>query len=257
MVSLTEAAVADRRRGAGRAGVLLLEPYAGRAVVNGGGVAFTGVVDDYLARACGARSRGGRPAVGRAGRARRTERMGATWWSRRLAALGRPARPTGRGAPAPRRRRHLVGRPRRGGHHPARHEGAALPAPGPRSGPASTSRPWTCPTRSPATPEPGWSRGAPVRCSTGRRWQSYRRRLTEIDEDLDEARTWSDAGARRAAGGGAGRAAGPARTATGLAGRRRGSAATSERARVAVRKAIATAIDRIAAVDPALGTAAP
>jgi hypothetical protein len=41
--------------------------------------------------------------------------------------------------------------------------------------------------------------------------------------------------------------------AAGLGGRARASGATSERARVAVRKAIAAAIERIDAVDPALG----
>ena len=131
MVSLTEAAVATGAEELAERAVLLLEPYAGRAVVNAGGVAFAGVVDDYLARACELLGRdedapgGGPPPAAAA-----YERMGATWWSRRPAALGRPLGRPG-GAPAPRCRRHLVGRPRRGGHHAARHEGAALPPPGP------------------------------------------------------------------------------------------------------------------------------
>jgi hypothetical protein len=82
---------------------------------------------------------------------------------------------------------------------------------------------------------------------------SYRRRLRDIDEELEEALSWSDpmraerlqdereALLREISG------------ATGLHGRVRTAAGTAERARVAVRKAIAAALDRIAAEDP--GTA--
>ena len=81
---------------------------------------------------------------------------------------------------------------------------------------------------------------------------AYRRRLLELDAELDEARAWSD----------------PARVdrleeerqaliaevarATGLGGRPRRSGDAWERARVAVRKAIATAVGRIEEVDPAV-----
>ena len=80
---------------------------------------------------------------------------------------------------------------------------------------------------------------------------AYRNRLREIDEELDEAQLWND----------------PARAerieaereallrelaaATGLGGRARSVGGTAERARVAVRKAIAAALDRIDAQDPA------
>jgi chromosome segregation ATPase len=80
---------------------------------------------------------------------------------------------------------------------------------------------------------------------------SYRNRLREIDEELDEAQSWNDparverieaereALLRELAG------------ATGLGGRVRNIGGTAERARVAVRKAIAAALDRIYTEDPA------
>ncbi|MGB9306052.1 MAG: hypothetical protein WCB92_20955, partial [Mycobacterium sp.] len=82
---------------------------------------------------------------------------------------------------------------------------------------------------------------------------AYRRRLAEIDADLDEARSWVDTG--RAAKLGAERDAllDQVRAATGLGGRPRVPGSVHERARIAVRKAIANAIDRVAAADPPLG----
>jgi hypothetical protein len=80
---------------------------------------------------------------------------------------------------------------------------------------------------------------------------AYRNRLQEIDEELGEAQSWNDlarverieaereALLRELAG------------ATGLGGRPRSLGGTAERARVAVRKAIAAALDRIGAEDPA------
>jgi hypothetical protein len=168
VVLLIEAAVATGAEElAGRA-VLLLEPYAGRAVVNGGGVAFAGVVDDYLARACELLGREEEARRWAARAAAAYERIGATWWSRRLAPLGRPTgRPTGQPGVV-----HL--RPGADGIWWVAPDGAVTTLRDMRglhsSGPASTSRPLTCPTRSPGTPEPGWSRGARVRCSTGRQW---------------------------------------------------------------------------------------
>jgi hypothetical protein len=81
---------------------------------------------------------------------------------------------------------------------------------------------------------------------------AYRNRLREIDEELDEAQSWNDqaraerveaereALLRELAG------------ATGLGGRARTMGGTAERARVAVRKAIAAALERIDAGDPAM-----
>jgi hypothetical protein len=81
---------------------------------------------------------------------------------------------------------------------------------------------------------------------------AYRNRLREIDEELDEAQSWNDpARAERLA---AEREAllRELTGATGLGGRARTMGGTAERARVAVRKAIAAALDRIDAEDPAM-----
>jgi hypothetical protein len=82
---------------------------------------------------------------------------------------------------------------------------------------------------------------------------AYRRRLAEIDADLDEARSWVDTG--RAAKLAAERDAllDQVRAATGLGGRPRVPGSVHERARIAVRKAIVNAVDRVAAADPPLG----
>jgi hypothetical protein len=85
---------------------------------------------------------------------------------------------------------------------------------------------------------------------------AYRRRLAEIDADLDEARSWADTG--RAAKLAAERDAllDQVRAATGLGGRPRVPGSAHERARIAVRKAIVNAIDRVAAADRPLGKTA-
>ena len=81
---------------------------------------------------------------------------------------------------------------------------------------------------------------------------AYRRRLAELDAELDQARAWSDpARADRLAEGRQALLAEIAR-ATGMGGRPRRSGAAWERARVAVRKVIATAVGRIEEVDPAV-----
>ena len=252
MVSLTEAAVATGAEELAERAVLLLEPYAGRAVVNGGGVAFAGVVDDYLARAC--------ELLGRVEDARRWaaraaaayERIGATWWSGRLPELGRP-----------------VGRPNVVHLRPGA-DGIWWVGP---DGAVTTLRDMRglhylrLVLQRPGVDVPARDLSDAVAGHPGVRLveggagevldrqalESYRRRLTEIDEDLEEARTWSDTGRGARLGEERDALLDQLRTATGLAGRHRVAASTSERARVAVRKAIATAIDRIAAVDPPSG----
>ncbi|MFD0637222.1 hypothetical protein ACFQ9X_42295 [Catenulispora yoronensis] len=81
---------------------------------------------------------------------------------------------------------------------------------------------------------------------------AYRQRLEDIDSELDEAGSWSDQGrldrlhAEREA------LLAEVRAATGLGGRRRRFSSAGERARTAVRKAIASALDRVADHDAAL-----
>jgi hypothetical protein len=209
----------DRRRGAGRAG----RPPARAVRRSSGGQRRWGRVRRRRRRlprtgVRAARSRGGGPAVGR------PRRRGVRAHRRDLVvAAPRPPReahwpthrPTGRGAPAPRCRRHLVGRPRRGGHHPARHEGAALQRPG-----------VDIPARDVSDAVAGHPGAGLVERGTGevldrQAMESYRRRLTEIDEDLDEARTWSDTGCVARLEEERDALLDQLRTATGLAGRHR------------------------------------
>jgi len=180
------------------------------------------------------------------------ERMGATWWSRRLAA---PDRPLGRPGVV-----HLrpgvdgiwwVGpdgavttlRDMRGLHYlrlVLQRPGVDIPARDLSDAVAGH-------------PGAGLVEGGTGEVLDRQALESYRRRLTEIDEDLDEARTWSDTGRVARLGEERDALLDQLRTATGLAGRHRVAASTSERARVAVRKAIATAIERIAVADPPSG----
>jgi uncharacterized membrane protein len=79
---------------------------------------------------------------------------------------------------------------------------------------------------------------------------AYRQRLRDIDEELDEAQSWGDIDrvdrieAERDA------LLREVSSATGLSGRARSSGGSAERARVAVRKAIATVLERLDADDP-------
>lgn len=71
-----EAAAGTGRRDAADTCARMLAPYAGRAVLEGEGIAFAGVVEDYLVRATGdpAQARSARLAY---------ERLGASWWADR------------------------------------------------------------------------------------------------------------------------------------------------------------------------------
>ena len=61
----------------------LLEPYAGRGVLNAGAVTFHGVVDDYLHQAHRALGHASAAAWGHAADAS-YRRIGATWWQQRV-----------------------------------------------------------------------------------------------------------------------------------------------------------------------------
>jgi hypothetical protein len=83
--------------------------------------------------------------------------------------------------------------------------------------------------------------------------RAYRTRLAELDEDLDEARTWADEGRADRLRHEREALLQQVAAATGLHGRIRPTTTTQERARVAVRKAVAAALDRISRADPAVG----
>lgn len=78
------AAVGDRALV--ESGLALLEPYAGRAVVDAGAVMFGGVVDDYLFHACTALGRETEAEKWRVRAALAYQRLGARWWLSRVAA---------------------------------------------------------------------------------------------------------------------------------------------------------------------------
>ena len=251
MVTLTEVAVATGAEAlAGTARELLL-PYAGRGVVNGGGAAFAGVVSDYLYQASALAGNGDAGAWA-AQAAGEYERLGASWWRDRL--------PAGPGPAAPPREVHL--RPGAGGIWWAGFQGSVtairdvkglhylrilLQRPGadiPAIGLSDTV------AGHPGSQAAGGDLGAVL---DQQALSAYRRRLAELDADLGEARSWADTG--RAAKLAAERDAllEQLRAATGLGGRPRQPGSAGERARIAVRKAIASAIGRVSAADPALG----
>ncbi|WP_183096000.1 hypothetical protein [Nocardioides stalactiti] len=229
----------------------LLMPYAGRAVVNSGAVMFHGVTDDTLARAC-ARLGDDERAVALREKALETyQRIGARWWRERLEAShpfatdrSSPSTPTptmtlrtgpagvwlvGRGdteTAVPARRglehlHHLVSRPRV-------EVGAVQLAGG-----AETV-----------------VQGGLGEVADPQALASYRKRLTELDAELDEADAAGDAARGEALAAERTALLAEVSAATGLGGRARTTGSTAERARVTVRKAIAAALDAVHAADP-------
>jgi hypothetical protein len=225
----------------------LLLPYAGRAVINAGAVMFHGVTDDTLARACARLGDAERAAALREKALATYRRIGATWWRERLEAgtdpTSEPARSTamtlrpglagvwfvGRGStesaiPARRGLEHL--------HALLTHPGTDLPALHLAGGAETVDQAGL---------------GSVI---DDRALAAYRRRLAEIDTELDEADAQSDAPRSTALAAERDALLQQVSAATGLGGRPRHTGSSAERARVTVRKAIATALDAIHAVDP-------
>jgi hypothetical protein len=249
---LTGAAAATGELQLAEEGYALLEPYSGRGIANGGAAAFNGVVDGYLGAAA--------LALGRDADARRwagsaadlAERFGATWWTRRYR-RGAGPRPVPSGTPAVLRRDSdgiwTVGR-----------EGATqavremkgfeylrqlLRQPGVEISALDLSD-WAA-----GHPGSGVDQ-APLGDLIDRQaLAAYRSRLIQIDAELDERGPWSDPARERLEDEREALLA-EVRAATGLGARPRQAGATIERARVAVRKAVAAATDRIAEVDDGL-----
>jgi hypothetical protein len=235
-------------------GVELLTPYAGRGVVNAGGVSFFGVVEEYLAAGCQCL---GRPEQAQAWRQRALaayRRLGATWWADRLADQP-PAAVTGTAAPTAHLRREsdgvwVVGRD------------AHVVAVREMKGFAYLRLLLQHPDNEIETLElsaavagnPGQLRQSGLGEVLDRQaLAAYRKRLRDLDEDLAQAGDWSDQARVAALTGERSMLLDEIAAATGLGGRSRIPAAATERARVAVRKSIAAALRRIADVDPALG----
>ena len=83
--------------------------------------------------------------------------------------------------------------------------------------------------------------------------EAYRRRLAEIDEDIEEARTMGDTGRTTQAGAERDFLVRELSRAFGLGGRERGSGSASERARASVTRAVRQAMTRIRQHHPSLG----
>ena len=255
----TEAAAALGYTDIARSGMTLMAPYAGRCVVNAGAVVCVGVVEDYLWRAAVV-SGDSRADDWRAAADAAYRRLGAPWWLRRVSAPHDVTRGAPVAAPRPAatqtvEMRRLPGQtvwsvgpagearllPDMKGLHYLR---ALLQRPG--AGITALEMSAMAAGHGTAVAEPDAGERLDRRALT-----AYRSRLREIDEELDEAQSWNDparaerieaereALLRELAG------------ATGLGGRARTMGGTAERARVAVRKAIAAALDRIDADDQA------
>lgn len=255
LLTLTKVVEAAARTGAADVaaeGFELLRPYAGRAVLNAGAVTFQGVVEDYLHLAAVASGTSGHDdLLAAAGGAYR--RLGATWWLRRLevrtvstAARGRTTAGVLHLHQLPGQSAWAVGRdgdvrvvPESKGLHYLR---MLVARPGVDIAAADLVAAVAGHSAVPAS-DVG-------ELLDRRALAAYRQRLRDIDEERTEATAWSDEGRvarldaeREALLGEVGRA-------TGLHGRPRRAGSQDERARVAVRKAIAAALDRLDEHEP-------
>jgi hypothetical protein len=257
ITKLVEAAAGCGLLDLAREGMSLLAPYAGRAAVNAGGVICVGVVEDFMWRAAVAT---GDPRADelQAAAAAAYRKLGARWLLDRVTVTPPP--------PTTTPHRHRIP-PRRITFLPV--AGQTVWSIGPTGDERFVpdmkglhylrvllQRPGVDLTALNLTATVAGHNIAVEESDGGevidqRALSAYRRRLREIDEDLEEARSWADlakveriesereALLRELAG------------ATGLHGRSRTLNGSAERARVAVRKAIASALERIEADDPA------
>ena len=234
-----------------REGIELLAPYAGRAVLNAGAVTCRGVVDDYLWQA-GVIVGDAHADSWRSAAASAYRRLDAPWWLRRVAVPRQPAEVVASRAavvalrPVPGGTVWSVGvagaeklLPDMKGLHYLRFllqrpdvEVTALELSSLAGGAAVVVE------------QPSIAVGGDRRALA-----AYRSRLQEIDDELDEATSWSDTARVEVLQAERDALLREVGATTGLAGRRRETGANAERARVAVRKAIAAALDRIEAED--------
>ena len=298
---LTDVAAAVGEPAQAQVGLDLLTPYAGRGVIDAGGVAFVGVVDAALARAGAALDRPDDAARWTASARAAYRRIGATWLLDTLGSA--PARPgippvgalgarvlptidhtpsaTGRSAPPEPTVDHTRSATGPPAPHRARTEvrvlhlrpgGDGIWFVGRDGGPSAVremrglrylhlllSRPGLdVPALELSDAVAGNVAARAVDGDAGplldrRALAAYRRRLDELDDELAEAREHADLVREERLDRERDALLDQLRAATGLGGRARVAGGTHERARVAVRKAIAAAIDRVAALDPSLG----
>ena len=257
---LTETAAATGEVDQAREGYELLEPYAGRGVANGGAANFNGVVDGYLALAAAA--------AGRADDAQRwarsavqlAERFGAIWWQRRYAALAEALPvPVGSSAGAP---REVVLRPGAAGVWTVGFAAAPAVVPGLKGfaylrllvrQPGVEISALELSQLAAGAGQAGLPAQRGVEVIDRQALAAYRRRLDDIDAELDELAGLGDAGRVERLRDERDAVLAEVRAATGLGGRPRQTGGSSERARVAVRKALAAAVERLDEIDEGLG----
>jgi hypothetical protein len=230
----------------------LLAPYENRAVFNAGAVMFHGVTDDTLARAAALLGDQAAAARLRARALATYERLGASWWRDRLASWRPPSADDASSGPLP---VHL--HPVAGGLWlvGTAETAASLPAlrglcylrellRRPRQPVAALD---LVAAGTGTVTQPGLD-GLPDRKALS----AYRERLRDLDAELAEAEEWSDIGRVDALSAERDALLAELTSAAGLGGRARMVGGSGERARVAVKKAISSSIDRVATVDEPL-----
>jgi hypothetical protein len=228
----------------------LLAPYEGRAVFNAGAVMFHGVTDDPLARSAALLDDSATADRLRASALATYERIGAGWWRRQLASWQPIPQPVADGNDQV-------------SFHPV---GGGLWQIGNSTGtPVRELRGFGYLhelLRRPHQPVAAIdlvAAGTGVVVASGlgevldhQALQAYRQRLTEIDEELTEAEDWSDLDRLTAVRAERAALLDELARATGIGGRTRTTGSSQERARIAVKKAITAAVDRIAGTDQSL-----
>lgn len=241
-----------------REGAEALEPYAGRGVLNAGAVVFHGVVDEYLFLAHAALTDSTRDDKVAAGWRRSAEsayrRIGATWWEQRLGGGHAASAP-----PRPARRVYL------------RRDGTGRWLVGDDGATFEVADLKGLNYLRYLVERPGAEVDALVLSGVvaghgGEVFEqsdlgavldpaalaAYRRRLAELDAQLDRADQRGDRPGGAALTAERDALLAQVRAATGLGGRQRRAGGSAERARVAVRKAIAAALAQIERHEPGL-----
>ena len=250
---ITDSAAATGELGIAAEGYALLEPYAGRGVANGGAANFNGVVAGYLSAAAAALGRHDDARGWQESAAELAERFGAVWWTHRYHGAARP--------PVDEAPRRAVLRQASDGVWTIGRDGATqavreikgfaylrllVRQPGVEVSALDLSD-W-------AAGHAGFGVDEGASGFIDRQaLAAYRKRLSEIDAELDEFGQWRDAARSQQLEEERDALLAEVRAATGLGGRARQAGGTAERARIAVRKAVAAAIERIAQVDSGLG----
>ncbi len=231
----------------------LLTPYQDRAVINAGAVMFHGTTDDTLARAAAVLGDQATASRLRARAMATYQRLGAQWWRDRLAAWQPPGVDD---PPIGPQCVHL--HPMPGGLWLVGSDGSATPLRALRG--FGYLRELVRRPYQPVSALDLAGAGAQIVAQPGlgdlldrQALTAYRDRLRDLDQELNEAKEWSDVGRIETIGAERDALLGELGRSTGLNGRTRIAGSSHERARVAVQKAISAAIDRIATVDESLG----